>query len=1312
MMRRFSLFSSGPLTASPTPLEQAIPSPPPPPSVGPPAEPRPILEQGSTTPPNPSSPRPTSPRPLTLSPPFSLRSWTRWRRDGSNTERPTPDRDGVDPSRARGADLFGPSPRDTPVVMGRGSVVDLRAFGVEQSYSRDNDQGGRLDHDRLEQLDATRTREEERREPNVSKGREKDSTWVGSTTTMSEADRRKRANRDSPIGLFEDRGSGSAHANGEPPHFASTDAALGQNWPGTMYDAPFPRLDTEHVEASQRSIDPRVSPTVDRNTPSPVQRRPTASHSLPRLDTSPSPPVQSPRRHLSTSPTMSPKEGRSPRDPRYFDSFPPLSPTPMRSPESARTSSPLPFPEHYDPMPLSLPRGVDPLDPLDLRSLTPMPDAASSTFAYDKPRPLLYRTLGTDYLPSRSMNRLRGVDEELTDEDKAWAERSRKVKDDGRGRDWWGHAVGHNGDWGKTILSPIFNETEPSQSAASRVSSPRSAHSYRAPPRQVQRSSPEQPSALVTSSATYERFPLAQASKKEPVSGLVPSSLSRTSSNGTRRQRSKLDARSGPTSPGPSREKDHGRSAMSDERERRDAEMRDWARRTVEAYQAQRDARAGGSSDFLRGRLSGEDGQDRRGDWHEGYGGPGLSPEANLEVPVRDQPVVSIHDFASTPFASTPLFERVTSPRDGTTSPPTSHSRYSNSSEPRETTHIFPEIPNSNESHAHRSTSRDPPCADSIRRPRSPSTSANARSRSQSLDGLRPRRPIGIPVPQPTEAERAERRRLRKFGLSREAGLDPTETKAGQRNAAWKEWSDFLDRKDQITKHFRAEPCLEDVPVYNALAKLYLETSNPAAQQTAEEVLEQSLQLDPDSPETNALMATTLESRDPAAAIRHYQIALANEPSNAQYHANLASALERFASPSSAVDAWDDMASTLAGTPNEPIALVRLGRLVLNRLGDRARARRALVDALEAVKRLRLTEPGMRYDGPWDKLEEVEGQALDLLDDLSSRRGTNENPPRLIDGQKRRRRAASLDGSSGRFKALRGWADSSLSVVEDGIGALRRSNPTNIPQRFRSHPQAIPHDGTHADPPTEFPAQIRTETSETIDRALEVINLIVSDRTAADVASETARLSRSIQSALAKIRASSRSELDLGRELVARLQGLEKDFEALPAKLVATAKLAASRPPGARPPPSQSDPLDAMRHKLVAAKRLSSMGLSEPYDPYIPGSNPNAPGGGPGPSGSAGTGAKDSRTAAIQQQIDDTVGIMRDNINKVAERGERLDALQDKTDTLAQSAQGFRKGANRVRKRMWWKDMKMRMLIAAGIAILVIIIVVPIVVKK
>jgi vesicle-associated membrane protein 4 len=109
------------------------------------------------------------------------------------------------------------------------------------------------------------------------------------------------------------------------------------------------------------------------------------------------------------------------------------------------------------------------------------------------------------------------------------------------------------------------------------------------------------------------------------------------------------------------------------------------------------------------------------------------------------------------------------------------------------------------------------------------------------------------------------------------------------------------------------------------------------------------------------------------------------------------------------------------------------------------------------------------------------------------------------------------------------------------------------------------------------------------------------------------------------------------------------------------------------------------------------------YDPYIPA-------GGAGAAGANTTAPGNQRTAALQAQIDDTVGVMRENINKVSQRGERLDSLQDKTDNLAVSAQGFRRGANRVRKQMWWKDMKMRMCLIAGIIILIIVIVVPAVV--
>lgn len=49
----------------------------------------------------------------------------------------------------------------------------------------------------------------------------------------------------------------------------------------------------------------------------------------------------------------------------------------------------------------------------------------------------------------------------------------------------------------------------------------------------------------------------------------------------------------------------------------------------------------------------------------------------------------------------------------------------------------------------------------------------------------------------------------------------------------------------------------------------------------------------------------------------------------------------------------------------------------------------------------------------------------------------------------------------------------------------------------------------------------------------------------------------------------------------------------------------------------------------------------------------------------SGASAGNPKTAAIQAQIDDTVGIMRENITKVAERGERLDSLQDKTGVFS-----------------------------------------------
>ncbi|KAJ3363560.1 hypothetical protein GGF32_003932 [Allomyces javanicus] len=90
-------------------------------------------------------------------------------------------------------------------------------------------------------------------------------------------------------------------------------------------------------------------------------------------------------------------------------------------------------------------------------------------------------------------------------------------------------------------------------------------------------------------------------------------------------------------------------------------------------------------------------------------------------------------------------------------------------------------------------------------------------------------------------------------------------------------------------------------------------------------------------------------------------------------------------------------------------------------------------------------------------------------------------------------------------------------------------------------------------------------------------------------------------------------------------------------------------------------------------------------------------------------GADMGKTKQVQAQVNEVVGIMQNNIEKVMERGEKLDSLATKTEDLQQSSLQFKKGATKVRKAMWWKDLKLKLMIAAIVAVILIIIIVPIV---
>ncbi|KAL1919720.1 uncharacterized protein VTP21DRAFT_1651 [Calcarisporiella thermophila] len=84
-------------------------------------------------------------------------------------------------------------------------------------------------------------------------------------------------------------------------------------------------------------------------------------------------------------------------------------------------------------------------------------------------------------------------------------------------------------------------------------------------------------------------------------------------------------------------------------------------------------------------------------------------------------------------------------------------------------------------------------------------------------------------------------------------------------------------------------------------------------------------------------------------------------------------------------------------------------------------------------------------------------------------------------------------------------------------------------------------------------------------------------------------------------------------------------------------------------------------------------------------------------------------TTKVQEQVTQVLGIMQDNINKVMQRGDNLEDLATKTDNLHATSSQFRRGAHALRRRMWWKDFRMWILIGIVVIVLLIIIIVPIV---
>jgi len=77
------------------------------------------------------------------------------------------------------------------------------------------------------------------------------------------------------------------------------------------------------------------------------------------------------------------------------------------------------------------------------------------------------------------------------------------------------------------------------------------------------------------------------------------------------------------------------------------------------------------------------------------------------------------------------------------------------------------------------------------------------------------------------------------------------------------------------------------------------------------------------------------------------------------------------------------------------------------------------------------------------------------------------------------------------------------------------------------------------------------------------------------------------------------------------------------------------------------------------------------------------------------------RMAQQQAQVDEVVGIMRNNVEKVLERDQKLNELDEKADALQDGASQFEKSAGKLKNKFWLENMKA--IVAGGAVALIVL---------
>ena len=77
------------------------------------------------------------------------------------------------------------------------------------------------------------------------------------------------------------------------------------------------------------------------------------------------------------------------------------------------------------------------------------------------------------------------------------------------------------------------------------------------------------------------------------------------------------------------------------------------------------------------------------------------------------------------------------------------------------------------------------------------------------------------------------------------------------------------------------------------------------------------------------------------------------------------------------------------------------------------------------------------------------------------------------------------------------------------------------------------------------------------------------------------------------------------------------------------------------------------------------------------------------------------KVSQVMREVDQVKGVMSDNINQAMSNLESTEALNEKTQEMKAQSNMFNKQAKTAKNQMWWKNMKLNIIIAAVVIIIV-----------